>query len=529
MEPTDALRWSDLVRDLIGPSNKTQFAMRMGFSVKEVTRWLRGEVKPQGRRAEKLMEECERSGSNWRKYRGLKPVYDFHSSFEKNVQYGPQGLTPPVQHLPKLPCRLWDHNVDSPLGIPASVLTLNSKWVAPLLGLGWDIITAKTVRTRPASTHPMPNWVYVPEVREPLSTGSPWSPVRATTDAPEISIDELSGANSFGMPSTRPDEWQEDLRATKGLLGRGQILIASVVGTADDTRSDVLKSLVNDFVECARLAAEVQPHAIELNFSCPNVYGREGSIFQNPKIAGQICKKIRSEIPDARILVKIGYLPPDELQPLFDATFKYVDGYTAINTLSAKVVTAGQREEQTFPGIDRTSGGLSGVAIKQHALASVKRLRTLALHKKPDLVIIGVGGISSAADVNFFIDAGANAVQICTAAVFNPLLAVEIRKQLARERTPMNHSRILEKAGLRVTFHDQHTVSVFEMSLRVAERMDVPFEFVYSLVQTKWLNSYVSELSRISESKGSPVRTRLSNPTESQIETWVRDELAKRP
>jgi dihydroorotate dehydrogenase (NAD+) catalytic subunit len=181
----------------------------------------------------------------------------------------------------------------------------------------------------------MPNWVYLPDLIEPVPADDTFGPVLGTTDTPNITninVSELSAANSFGMPSPAPAEWQADLIATKGLLKRGRILIASVVGTADPQKADAVRSLINDFVDCARLAAETEPHAVELNFSCPNVYGKEGSIFHDPEIAGKICKKVRTVLPDTKLLVKIGYLPITELKTLFDATFRYVDGYTAINT-----------------------------------------------------------------------------------------------------------------------------------------------------------------------------------------------------
>ena len=520
-------RWTDLLRELVSHSNQTQFARHMGFSEREVSRWIKGLAKPNGHHAAALLSECERLGINFRKYRGLRPVYDFQVSFERNVSEGPQGLPFTNLRLPKVPSKLLGYNLNSPLGVPASVLTLNSRWIEPLARIGWDIITAKTVRTTPVPPHPMPNWGYLPQMQESLSE-IPTNSTQATTDVPDIDVAKLSGGNSFGMPSSSPAEWQADLKATKSLLTDGQILIASVVGTADERKTGLAKSksLVSDFVECTRLAAEVEPHGIELNFSCPNVYGNEGSIFHDPETAEKICKRIRSEIRDVRLLVKIGYLANDELQKLFNATYKYVDGYTAINTVSTKIISAGQREEPFFPGTDRTNGGVSGVAIRTLALATVKRLRGLALEKKPELEIIGVGGISSVEHLKLFEEAGANVVQICTAALFDPFIAVEIRKQLAQERNPPNYSPTFERAGLHISFQDQYTKTTFETVLRVAQRMDVPFDLVYSVVYKNWLGNYLDELSRLRKT-GSQVRTRLSGPTEDQIERWVQDELRK--
>jgi len=45
--------------------------------------------------------------------------------------------------------------------------------------------------------------------------------------------------------------------------------------------------------------------------------------------------------------------------------------------------------------------------------------------------LIGVGGISSAADVRDYLDAGAHACHLATAAMLNPAVGIEIREQLS--------------------------------------------------------------------------------------------------
>jgi len=520
-------RWSELVLELVRHSNKTQFAQRNRFSPKEVSRWIKGEVRPQGHNVEQLLAECERLGINPNKFRGLKPVYDFRSTFEKNVNDGPQGLPSAVQYPVRIPCTFLGYELNSPIGVPASVLTLNSKWISRLAGLGYDALSAKTVRTRPVLPHPMPNCVYLEDLEEPLSPDEPIDAVRASTDPPKKIVSKISLANSFGMPSLGPEQWQQDLEASKNALGKGQILIASIVGTAPEKDGDLTKDLVADFARCAQLANEVGPHAIEANGSCPNVYGKEGSIFHDPDVAGRVCRKMRADLPGAKILLKIGYLPGSELERLFNATYKYVDGYTAINTVSAKINAAGQMDEPAFPGTKRATGGISGPSIRKLALQTVKNLRALASQKRPELVIIGVGGISAAEHVKDFQDAGADIVQICTAALLNPFVAIEIRKQLAKERTPLSHSRFLDKSGLHVTFQDANTAAGFEVSLLVAQKLEIPFETVYSVLQEKWQNNYMVDLAR-QDTASLPLRTRRESPTQDQVESWVRDELQKR-
>src|SRR5439155_12507965 len=120
------------------------------------------------------------------------------------------------------------------------------------------------------------------------------------------------------------------------------------------------------FVKVANLAAEARPNAIELNFSCPNVYGKEGSIYHNPELAERICKRVAAEIGDVRLVVKIGYLSPSELRSLFDRIYRHVHGIAAINTISAAILSAGLRAEPLFPAKhnNRNNGGVSGFLIK---------------------------------------------------------------------------------------------------------------------------------------------------------------------
>ena len=45
--------------------------------------------------------------------------------------------------------------------------------------------------------------------------------------------------------------------------------------------------------------------------------------------------------------------------------------------------------------------------------------------------LIGVGGAGSAADVHRYLDAGAESVHIATAAMVNPLVAMEVKQEMS--------------------------------------------------------------------------------------------------
>jgi hypothetical protein len=159
------------------------------------------------------------------------------------------------------------------------------------------VITAKTVRTRKTVVHPFPNWMYLPELTKTISVGEFPECVRNVSQAPDPIIGRVSTVNSFGMPSLGPEVWQPELVRSREALREGQMLIASVVGTADGA-----DDLIADFVRCAHLAKEAGPHAIELNFSCPNVYGQEGSLCRNPEAAARICALLDRELGGTPLL-----------------------------------------------------------------------------------------------------------------------------------------------------------------------------------------------------------------------------------
>ena len=67
--------------------------------------------------------------------------------------------------------------------------------------------------------------------------------------------------------------------------------------------------------------------------------------------------------------------------------------------------------ENGIPVIEYTKGGLSGTnKNKTLSIELIKKIR----NKMPDLTIIGCGGISNGDDINDYLNAGANAVQIGT-------------------------------------------------------------------------------------------------------------------
>jgi dihydroorotate dehydrogenase (NAD+) catalytic subunit len=97
------------------------------------------------------------------------------------------------------------------------------------------------------------------------------------------------------------------------------------------------------------------------------------------------------------------------------------------------------------PRIANVSAGLSGPAIKPIAVRMVYEAS-----KSVQIPVIGMGGISTAADVIEFMLAGASAVQVGTASYWDPRATEKIVGELGRWCAEHEVARIAELTGAMV-------------------------------------------------------------------------------
>jgi len=303
--------------------------------------------------------------------------------------------------------------VGSPLGIPAGPL-LNGKWCLYYASLGFDVLTYKTVRSVHRDCYALPN---LQPVDCDQLTGS-------ETHLPASSSMQGTWAVAFGMPSKTPDFWRKDIEATRNQLPSDKLLSVSVVGTVQDHWT--IDDLANDYATCARWAVESGADCIETNFSCPNVSTCDGQLYQNPQQAALVAARVRAAIGNVPYLAKIGHVEtPEQCDTLLTAIAPHVNGLAMTNSVAVTVADASG--ELIFNGERR---GICGQAILTASLAQTKMFTEQINEKNLNLEIIGVGGITTAADVRAYLQTGANATHLATAAMTNPRLAIEIKSQL---------------------------------------------------------------------------------------------------
>ncbi|MBI2036237.1 hypothetical protein HYT17_01230 [Candidatus Microgenomates bacterium] len=359
------------------------------------------------------------------------PFYNPLLAYEENFDNGPFGEfadgkvfsnTGEPKH------KFLGYKVYSPFGIAAGPL-LNSKFVKAAFDKGFDVVCYKTQRSTFFPCNPFPNVLFV-EVDGDLTVKKAEESLIGSQKTKK-NLDRLTITNSFGNPSRGPKFWQSDMKKAVKMAKKGQLLIASVVGTIKTGESE--KDYYEDFAKTAQLAKKSGAKVVEVNLSCPNVT-TEGVVCYTPGAVLEICRLTREKIGQTPLLAKIGYFLPKQqllLEKIIKSILPFVSGISAINTLAAPVVD--KQGNQALPGENRLKSGICGAAIKWAGMDMVRRLVALRKKLKADFAIIGVGGVMFPNDFLDYRKAGADLVMSATAAMWNPNLAVEI-KQLYQSR-----------------------------------------------------------------------------------------------
>lgn len=158
--------------------------------------------------------------------------------------------------------------------------------------------------------------------------------------------------------------------------------------------------------------------AIELNVSCPNV--KQGGMAFGVTCAGieQVVSAVR-KVYHKHLMVKLSPNVTNIADLALSAEAAGADSVSLINTLLGMAIDAETRR----PKLSTVTGGLSGACVKPVALRMVWQVS-----KAVKIPVIGLGGISSAADAIEFMLAGASAIEIGTANFIDPAISVKVAK-----------------------------------------------------------------------------------------------------
>lgn len=308
--------------------------------------------------------------------------------------------------------------VNSLFGVPACILALNSKWIEVLSKLEFDIITYKTVRSREWSPNEYPNWLYV-DASAQLTTADLDKTVLGSLEP--FTDQEISTANSFGVPSFTPEIWQEDFEKAKQILKPGQLLILSMMTSPVEG-----KTQVDDAKELAKYAAQTSAEVFEINFACPNT-GKHGLIYEDVDLSLAICETLKQELGDRPLLAKVGfYKNKEDLKRFIKESKGLITGISSTNTIGMKII-----DKEGKPAFDqqRPTAGVSGWAIRnlsQQQITSIMQFKEEL--SVTDLTVIGMGGVSKKEDIQEYLDLGVDAVQAAAAIWQNPYMAYQYKE-----------------------------------------------------------------------------------------------------
>ena len=149
---------------------------------------------------------------------------------------------------------------------------------------------------------------------------------------------------------------------------------------------------------------------LELNLSCPHKHEWGGVLAADPKLTREVVGAVRKRTR-RRLWVKLSPNVTDVTEIAKVVEGEGADAVTLINTLRGLVVDVEKRR----PALANGAGGLSGPAIKPVALYMV--WQTARAIRIP---VVGAGGIMSGRDAVEFLMAGARAVEVGTASLYDP-------------------------------------------------------------------------------------------------------------
>ncbi len=311
---------------------------------------------------------------------------------------------------------LLGHRLNSPVGIAAGPL-LNSRWVEAYARLGFDVLTYATVRSRPHPAFSLPN-------------------IRAVENRDHFAVTtRRGGANgsgtlavSLGFPSMEPEVWRKDMRRARERLGEGQVLIASVVGTADPGAGP--DAFVADYARCAVWAAEAGADAVEVQLAVPNPFGDPGRmVYEHIPLAAQILYRVRTSVP-VPVLAKLGiFRTPRLLHETATKLAPWASGFVLVHSIPRRVVD--EEGNAAFEGAGREWADVVGAGTFPVASRQVEEMLAWRRAGAWEHAVLAVGGISTVERARYLLHQGADAVLVATAALFDPLFAVRFRQEIA--------------------------------------------------------------------------------------------------
>ncbi|MFR0589620.1 dihydroorotate dehydrogenase [Bifidobacterium apri] len=232
----------------------------------------------------------------------------------------------------------------------------------------------------------------------------PWegNPGPRTTESPSGTV------NSVGLQNPGVDHYLVD--ELPKLKKEGATVVTNVAGHCDD-----------DYAEVVAKLADCPADMLEINVSCPNVTHGGMSVGTDPVALNRLITRLR-HLTTKPMIVKLTPNVTDIVSIAKAAVDGGADALSMINTLVGMRIDIRTGE----PILANRTGGVSGPAILPVGLSFVWRVRQAL----PDIPIIGIGGIDSGEKALEYLYAGANAVEVGAASLYEPTAPMRVAREL---------------------------------------------------------------------------------------------------
>lgn len=228
---------------------------------------------------------------------------------------------------------------------------------------------------------------------------------------PRVHESGLGMLNAVGLQGPGVEGWL--CHELPALEATGAVVVASIWGRS-----------VEEYRRAAEMLADAPDAvvAVEVNLSCPNVEDRSGMFAHSVEAteaamaASAACGRPRW----AKLSPNVG-----DIVPIVDAAVAGgAEAVTICNTVMGMAIDPATRTHRLGNG----GGGLSGPAIHPIAVRLVHDVSAA----RPDVPIVGVGGVTSAETAAELLVAGASAVQVGTATFADPRAPGHVAHDLVR-------------------------------------------------------------------------------------------------
>ena len=335
-----------------------------------------------------------------------------------------------LEENPLLRSQLFDKTLNNPIGLAAG-FDKDGRIHPALFALGFGFVEIGTVTPRPQEGNPRPRLFRLKEDHAVINR-------MGFNNQGAWKMAERLVANTLKIKSADADifELSEDYPANiaSGMLGIN-------IGKNKDTS---LEKATDDYVSAL---STLHPFAeyFTLNISSPNtedlrnLQEKEALRILLDSVCARRDELDRNHSRNTPLLVK---LAPDLDGEALEKSVRVIQEFS----IQGIIVTNTTVERPELISKYRTeTGGLSGKPLQKRSTAMI---RTLFAELGADIPIIGVGGIFNGADAYEKIRAGAAAVQIYTALIYEgPGLVRKVKEELANLLESDGYKSVSEAVG----------------------------------------------------------------------------------